>query len=158
MYVRFSNMTTSCTSEVYVNKWDAFLYNIHCMFLVLHDSSRIKHYYLLGFYKSVPYYSWARFVLSCLIETDIIKCLKALWLTFIHNRIRMGLLWNSKLWKQDMQEKKKLCLYFSSIACGESLIGKASYSALPVFVLHFPLKGNSCRFMGRNFQKQAPIS
>ncbi len=44
---------------------------------------------------------------------------------------------------------KKLCLYFSSIACGESLIGKASYSAWAVFVLNFPLKGNSCGFMGR---------
>lgn len=45
--------------------------------------------------------------------------------------------------------QKKLCLYFSSIACGESLTGKASYSARAIFVLNFPLKGNSCGFMGR---------
>lgn len=61
---------------------------------------------------------------------------------------RMGFLWNSKLWKYRMCTKK-LCLYFSSIACGESLIGKASYSARAVFVLNFPLKGNLCGFMGR---------
>lgn len=50
---------------------------------------------------------------------------------------------------QDVHKKAFKSLYFSSIACGESLIGKASYSARAVFVLNFPLKGNLCGFMGR---------
>lgn len=54
-----------------------------------------------------------------------------------------------------MDKHWKRCIYFSCIACGESLIGMASLLELEFFVVYIPLKGNSWGFMGRMLKKHS---